>query len=44
MSNVYLVLALAALVVFVSMACKVSQILREQRTTNDLLRELLKSQ
>ncbi len=42
MREMYLVLSFAALAVFFSMAYTVSQILREQRTTNDLLRELLK--
>jgi signal transduction histidine kinase len=42
MREFYLVLAVAALIVLVSTAYKISLLLREQRTTNELLRELLK--
>jgi Tfp pilus assembly protein FimT len=42
MRELLFVLAVAAVVAFFSMAYKVSLLLREQRTTNELLRELLK--
>ena len=42
MRDLYLVLSLAAVIVFFSMARQLSLLVREQRTTNDLWRELLK--
>ncbi len=42
MRDLHLVLSLTAVIVFFSTAWKVPPLLREQRTTNELLRELLK--
>jgi hypothetical protein len=42
MRDLHLVLSLTAVIVFFSAAWKVSLLLHEQRTTNELLREVLK--
>jgi hypothetical protein len=42
MNNLYFLLSFLALIVFFRMTHDVSMLLREQRTTNELLRELLR--